>query len=171
MKVHASSICLACCEFSPRLSSATAATLGFLGFGWFNLPLSELERFPLDGADSNFFLKCFHQWFVRVHLVHCPLAFRWSTIFWSIPVCGSAEKVRHRPPRWIRGSSYATFTHETSKKDFATPASSADVGTVGCHWLGRKLGPLTKDMSQEDPAYNTVDIAAGHPTGSCSQDI
>jgi len=43
-----------------------------------------------------------------------------------------------------------------SKKDLATPPSSADVGTVGHHTPPGKLRPLTKDMSKEDPTGNTV---------------
>ena len=39
------------------------------------------------------FWQCFYPWFVRVHLVHCPFAFRSSTTFWSIPVCVSAQTV------------------------------------------------------------------------------
>jgi len=81
------------------------------------------------------------------------------------------QTVRHRAPRRIRGSSYPTFAHEPLKKEFATPPSGPDVGTVGHYTPPGKLRPLTKDISKEDPTCNTIYVAAVRPTGSCSQDI
>jgi len=91
IKVHPSGLGLACHEVSPWLSSATAATLGFLGFGSLDLPPGNLNDFLWMVLSGIAFWRCFHPLFVRVHLLHCPYAFRSSTIFWSIPVCASAQ--------------------------------------------------------------------------------
>ena len=58
-----------------------------------------------------------------------------------------------------------------SKKQIARPPSSPDIGTVGHDTSLGKLRPLTKDISKEDPTCNTIYVAAGRSTGSCSQDI
>jgi len=55
------------------------ATLGFLGFGWFDLSPGNLKGFLWMVLTRISFWQCFHPWFVRVHLVHCPLPFRSST--------------------------------------------------------------------------------------------
>jgi len=91
IKVHASGLWLAWREVSPQLSSATAATLGFLGFRWFILPPGNLNDFLWMILTPNSLLQGFHPWSVRIHQVHCPLALRSSTIFWSIPVCALAQ--------------------------------------------------------------------------------
>jgi len=60
---------------------------------------------------------------------------------------------------------------QTSKKDLATPTSSPDFRTIGCHMSLGKLRPLTKGMGKEDPSCNSLYVAAASPTGSSSQDI
>jgi len=60
---------------------------------------------------------------------------------------------------------------QISKKDFVTPPSSPDVGTIGHHRSSAELRLLTKDMSKEYPTGNTVYVASVRQTGSCSQDI
>jgi len=80
-KVLASGLWLACREVSAPASSTTAATLGFLGFGWFDLPPGNLNDFLWMVLTLISFWQCFHPWLVRVHLVHCPLAFLSSTGF------------------------------------------------------------------------------------------
>ena len=91
MKVHGSGLWLACPEVTPRLSSAMAGTLGFLGFGSLDYPPGNLNDFLCMVQTRISFSQCFHRWFVRVHLVHCPLAFHLWTILWSIAMCASAQ--------------------------------------------------------------------------------
>jgi len=80
-KVHALGLWLACREVSPRLSSATAATLGFLGLGWFDLPPGNLNYFLWIVLTRISFCQCFHPWFVSLHLVHCPFCFLFVDYF------------------------------------------------------------------------------------------
>ena len=89
--VYASGLWLACREVSPRLSPATAATPGVLHFRWFDLPPGILNNFLLMVLTRISFWQCFYLWLDMVELVHCPFTFRSSTIFWSIPVCASAQ--------------------------------------------------------------------------------
>jgi len=91
IKGHASSLWLAGRQVAPRLSSATAATLGFLGFGWFVLPRRNLHDFLWRVLTQISFYQYFHPWFVRVHLVHCLFPFHSFTTLWSIPMCASAQ--------------------------------------------------------------------------------
>jgi len=56
-------------------------------------------------------------------------------------------------------------------KDLATPPSSPDVGTIARHRSPGKLRPFTKEMTKEDPMYQTVYVGAVSPTSYCSHDI
>ena len=86
-----SDLWLACCELSPLLSSATAATLVFHGLRGFKRPTGILNGLLWMVLILISFLQCFHPWFVKVYRVHCFLAFRLSISFWSILVCASAQ--------------------------------------------------------------------------------
>ena len=99
IKVNASGLWLACREVSPRLSSAMAATLGLLGFVWFDLPPHNCNDIFRMVVTRISFWQCFHPWFVRVHLVHCPFAFRSSTIFLvDTGVCVRPNSMHNFPP-------------------------------------------------------------------------
>jgi len=89
--VHASCLGLASREVSPPRSSATAATLDFLGMGWLDRPPSNLNNFLWMVLTRISFWQCLYPWFFRVHFVHCQFAFRSSATIPSIPVCASAQ--------------------------------------------------------------------------------
>ena len=71
----------------------------------------------------------------------------------------------------MRESSYPTLAQEPPEKSDATPPYSPDVGTIGYQpWPGQ-WRPLTQSRYEEPPTCNTIYIAAGRLTGSCTQDI
>jgi len=107
IQVYSSGLWLTCREVSPRLSTDMAATLSCLVFGWFNLTRRNLNDFLWLVLTSISLYQCFHQWFVRVYLVHCPVAFRPSTTLWLIPVCASTQTLSMI---LCRGTAFSLFT-------------------------------------------------------------